>query len=84
MRRLSYDPLWKKLIDLRMTKTDLAKKAGISRGIVTRMGKNEVVTLDAIIKICIALDCDVYDVLTMENVANSYHASGSNPSDGGK
>lgn len=63
-RKLSYDPLWKKLIDLKMTKTDLAKKAGISRGIITRMGKNEVVTLDAILKICDAIDCDVPDVIS--------------------
>lgn len=64
MRTLSYDPLWKKLIDLKMTRTELAKKAGISRGIITRMGKNEVVTLDAILKICDVIDCDVPDVIS--------------------
>lgn len=64
MRKLSYDPLWKKLVDLKMTKTELAEKAGISRGIVTRMGKNEVVTLDAVLKICEVLDCDVSDVVS--------------------
>lgn len=65
MRTISFDPLWKKLIDLRLTKTELAEKAGISRGIITRMGKNEMVTLEAVVKICQALDCDVYDVLTV-------------------
>ncbi len=65
-RTLSYDPLWKKLIDLRLTKTELAEKAGISRGIITRMGKGEIVTLDAIVKICVALDCDIYDVIEMK------------------
>ena len=44
-----------------MTKTELAEKAGISRGIIIRMGKNDLVTLDAIVKICNALDCDVID-----------------------
>lgn len=65
MRTLSYDTLWKKLIDLKLSKTELAEKAGISRGISTRMGKNEMVTLDAVVKICQALDCDVYDVIAM-------------------
>ena len=65
MRTLSYDTLWKKLIDLKLSKTELAEKAGISRGISTRMGKNEMVTIDAAVKICQALDCDVYDVIAM-------------------
>lgn len=68
MRKISYDPLWKKLIDLKMTKTELAEKAGISRGIITRMGKNEVVTLEAVLKICDALDCDIQDVVSYESV----------------
>lgn len=63
MRKLSYDPLWKKLIDEKMTKTELAERAGISRGIITRMGKDEMVTLEAIVKICNALDCDISEVV---------------------
>ena len=65
MRTLSYDTFCKQLIDLKLSKTELAEKAGISRGISTRMGKNEMVTLDAVVKICQALDCDVYDVIAM-------------------
>lgn len=63
MRKISYDPLWKKLIDEKMSKTELAEKAGISRGIITRMGKDEMVTLDAIVKICNVLDCDISEVV---------------------
>lgn len=63
MRKLSYDPLWKKLIDEKMTKTELAERAGISRGIITRMGKDEMVTLEAIVKICNALDCNISEVV---------------------
>ena len=65
MRTLTYDPLWKTLIDRKMTKTELAEKAGISRGIITRMGKNEMVTLEAVVKICQTLDCQIYDVIEM-------------------
>lgn len=65
MRNLSYDPLWKKLIDLKMTKTELAEKVGISRTTISKMGKNEIVSLVVILKICRELDCDVVDVLSI-------------------
>ena len=65
MRNLSYDPLWKKLIDLKMTKTELAERVGISRTTISKMGKNEIVSLEIILKICRELDCDVIDVLSI-------------------
>ena len=63
MRSISYNPLWKKLIDLKMSKAELAEKAGISRSTLAKMRKDEAVNLGVILKICNALDCDVYDVL---------------------
>lgn len=63
MRVISYDPLWKTLIDKKMNKKDLIEKAGLAKGTVTRMGKNESVTVEVLVKICNALDCEVYDVL---------------------
>ena len=63
MRSISYNPLWKKLIDLKMSKVELAEKAGISRSTLAKMRKDEAVNLDVILKICNALDCEVYDVL---------------------
>ena len=65
MRNLSYDPLWKKLIDLKMKKTELAERVGISRTTISKMGKNEIVSLEIILKICRELDCDVIDVLSI-------------------
>ena len=63
MRTVSYDPLWKTLIDHHINRTELKEKAGLSKGTVTRMGKNESVTVEVLVKICNALDCDVNDVL---------------------
>ena len=63
MRSISYNPLWKKLIDLKMSKAELTEKAGISRSTLAKMRKDEAVNLDVILKICNALDCEVYDVL---------------------
>ena len=60
---VSYDPLWKTLIDHHINRTELKEKAGLSKGTVTRMGKNESVTVEVLVKICNALDCDVNDVL---------------------
>lgn len=63
MRTISYDPLWKTLIDKKMNKKDLIAAAGLAKGTITRMGKNESVTVEVLAKICNALDCEVYDVL---------------------
>lgn len=63
MKKLSYRPLWKLLIDKHMNKGDLQKAAQLSRGMITKMGKDKSVTMDVILRICNALDCAVYDVV---------------------
>lgn len=63
MRKISYNPLWKKLIDLKMTKKELAEKAGISRSTLGKMRNDDYVALEVIEKIANALDCDVIDIL---------------------
>ena len=65
MRTISYDPLWKTLIDKKMNKKDLTTAAGLSKGTITRMGKNESVTVDVLVKICNALDCGIEDVVSI-------------------
>ncbi len=64
MRKISYDPLMKKLVDVKMNRTELAKKAGISKGTMTKIGKDEYVALEVIEKICQTLDCDIIDVIS--------------------
>jgi putative transcriptional regulator len=66
MRTVSYDPLWKTLVDHHMNKMELKEAAGLSKGTITKMGKNESVTVDVLTRICNALDCDVYDVLEIK------------------
>ena len=65
MRKISYDPLWKKLIDVKMTKTELAKACGVSKTTIAKMSKDQLVGLDIILKICNVLDCDVVDVVSI-------------------
>lgn len=63
---ISYNNLWKLLIDRGMTKTDLRIKAGLTTSAIAQLGKNEYVSLKVIEKICDALDCDISDVITRE------------------
>lgn len=56
MKKVSYGSLWKTLLDKHMTKTELREKAQLSRGTVTKMGKDEPVGLEIILKIATALD----------------------------
>lgn len=60
---ISYKNLWKLLIDRDMKKKDLQELAGISAASITKLGKNENVNTEIIAKICLALGCDVGDIM---------------------
>lgn len=60
---ISYKKLWKLLIDRDMMKKDLAQKANISSASIAKLGRNENVNTDIILKICIALECDFSDIM---------------------
>lgn len=60
---VSYDKLWKLLIDKKINRTDLKDLAGISFNVLARMGKNEFVSMESIYKICSALQCHIEDVM---------------------
>lgn len=63
------DTKWKLLIEKGMTKTDLRIKAEMSTSTLAKMGKNEVVSMNVIIKICEILDCNVSDVMTVDKIS---------------
>ena len=67
---VSYKKLWKMLIDKDMKKKDLCKKAGISPASVTKMGRNGFVTTEVLEKICVALDCQIGDVMEIVPAEN--------------
>ena len=60
---VSYNKLWKKLIDLEMSRSELRVKAGISTRQLAKLGKNENVTTDVLVKVCKALDCNVDEIM---------------------
>lgn len=64
---ISYNKLWKKLIDLQMNKTQLCEKAKISTNAMAKLGKNEPVSMETINKICVALKCNIGDIMDIVN-----------------
>ena len=58
-----YKKLWKLLIDKDMKKEDLRIKAGITTTAMAKLGRNETVHMDILLKICNALDCGLEDIL---------------------
>ena len=63
-----HQKLWKLLIDRDMKKKDLCEAAGISHASVAKLGKNENVTTDVLVKICTALKCDISDIMEIKEV----------------
>ena len=62
---ISYNKLWKVLIDKRMKKTDLLAEADISTTTLAKLSKDQIVSLEVIARICKALNCDIGDVVEM-------------------
>ena len=59
-----YDNLWKTLIDKKLKRTDLIELCGISSNVLAKLGKDEPVSMDSLEKICVALNCDIIDVIS--------------------
>lgn len=60
---VSYNRLWKLLIDKGITKTEMRKQAGISTSVLAKMGKNETVSMDTLARIAAAMDCGLDDIV---------------------
>ena len=64
---ISYNKLWKLLIDKKMTKTKLRLAADISTTTLAKLGKDETVSMDVMLRICKVLNCGIEDVLEIVN-----------------
>ena len=62
---VSYKKLWKLLVDKDMKKKDLLATAGISWASVTKLSKGETVSMEVLMKICKALDCNIGDIMDL-------------------
>jgi DNA-binding Xre family transcriptional regulator len=62
---VSYKKLWKLLIDKDMLKKDLQATAGVSWASITKLSKGEKVSMDVLMKVCTALQCDIGDIVEL-------------------
>lgn len=61
--RISYNKIWKLLVDKNMNKNDLKATAGISSASVAKLGKGENITTDVLLKICESLNVHLEDIM---------------------
>ena len=71
MSAISYNKLWKLLIDKKMNRKDLRLASGVSTAVIAKLGKGENVTTDILIKICDALRCDIADIMELERLTET-------------
>lgn len=66
---LNYNNLWKTLIDKGVKKGELCKMTGISTSTLSKMNRNEPVSLSIVLRICKKLDCTIQDVVTINKIS---------------
>ncbi|WP_321308141.1 helix-turn-helix domain-containing protein [Sphaerochaeta sp. UBA5849] len=64
---ISYNRLWKLLIDKKMNRRDLKSATGISTATIAKLGKGENITTEILVKICEALECNLNDIMELSN-----------------
>lgn len=63
MMAVSYDNLWKLLIDRKLKRTDLKDICGISSNVLAKLGKDEPISMESLEKICISLNCNIENIM---------------------
>lgn len=63
---ISYDKLWKLMIDKKINKTQLCEKAKITTNAMAKLGRNETVQVEILAKICIVLNCNVDNIMEIK------------------
>ena len=61
--KANYNKLWKMLIDKKMNKTTLQEKVGMSPNTLAKMGRDENVSMEVLLRICEVLQCDIGDIM---------------------
>lgn len=67
MSRISYKKLFKKMIDLDMSNSELMERASVSRSTFYKMKNGENITTDIIVRVCDSLDCDISEIMELVN-----------------
>ncbi len=80
-KTISYDKLWKLLIDKKWNRTKLKNESKISTASLAKLGKNANITTDVLVKICNALECDFSDIMEMVPIEEKAESSEKNAED---
>jgi len=64
---ISYNRLWKLMIDKKMNKTQLKDTAKVSGATIAKLGKEEPISMESMLKICKVLECDIGDIVEIVN-----------------
>lgn len=67
---VSYNKLWKLLIDKGITKTEMRKRAGLSTNVLAKMGKNETVSMETLARIAAVMECGLDDIVEINKEKN--------------
>ena len=67
---VSYNKLWKLLIDKGITKTEMRKRVGLSTNVLAKMGKNETVSMETLARIAAVMECGLDDIVEINKEKN--------------
>ena len=67
-KQIRYNKLWKILVDKKLSKADLRKAIGAAPNTLTKLRRDEEVSMSVLIRICEYLNCDIGDIVSLENV----------------
>jgi DNA-binding Xre family transcriptional regulator len=64
---ISYNKLWHVMLDKKVNKRQLRDMTGLSTASIAKLAKGENVTTDVLVKICVALDCDITEIMELSD-----------------
>ncbi|MDR0914620.1 MAG: helix-turn-helix transcriptional regulator [Oscillospiraceae bacterium] len=67
---ISYNKLWKLMIDKKMNKTQLKEASKVSGATIAKLGKEEPISMESMLKICKVLDCNIGDIVEIVDEVN--------------
>ena len=70
-KQIRYNKLWKILVDKKLSKADLRKAIGAAPNTLTKLRRDEEVSMTILIRICEHLDCDIGDIVSLEDVSEA-------------
>ena len=74
-KQIRYNKLWKILVDKKLSKADLRKAIGAAPNTLTKLRRDEEVSMSVLVRICEYLDCDIGDIVSLEETAEPIPAA---------